>query len=318
MSRRVVAAAYGGPENLEVQTYDPGAPGAGQVLLDVRAAGVNPIDVKLYQAVADRPQPPLPVPLGFEVSGVVRAVGPEVAGVAVGDEVIAYRVTGGYAAALVAPAPDVVPKPATLSFEQAAGLLLTGATAVHGLSVIGIDALGKSSGAGDVVLVHAAAGGVGQLAVQLAVRAGARVIGTASERNHDLLRRLGAEPVTYGPGLADRVRALAPGGVDAAFDGIGGDEPIDVSLELLGDKERFVTIVVGPRSTELGLKRIGGAPGADPGTEIRNAARAPLAELAGAGELEVVLAGSFPLDRADEAHRQILTRHTVGKLVLIP
>ena len=237
------------------------------------------------------------MPLGFEVAGVVTAVGPDVEGVSIGDEVIAFRVTGGYADTLVVAAADVVPKPAGLTFEHAAGLLLVGATAVHGLHVIGLDALGGSGAGqgyqGDTVLIHAAAGGVGLIAVQLAVRAGARVIGTASQANHELLRRYGAEPVTYGPGLVDRVRTLAP--------------------------DRCVTIVVTPRAGQLGLHRIGGAPGADPGTAIRNAARAPLAELAGSGQLEIVLAGiHHPLDQAEEAHRALLTGHTAGKLVLVP
>ena len=320
MSRRVVAAAYGGPEHLQVQEYNPGNPGAGEVLLEVRAAGVNPIDVKMYQAAADRPQPPLPVPLGYEVAGVVTAVGEGAEGVAAGDEVIAFRVDGGYADELVVPAADLVVKPSGLTFEHAAGLLLAGTTAVHGLHVIGFDALGGSgTGKGDTVLIHAAAGGVGLMAVQLARRAGARVIGTASEHHHELLRNYGAEPVAYGPGLADRVRMLAPGGIDAVFDGVGSDEAVDVSLELIKDRDRFVTIVVTPRATELGLNRIGGAPGADPGTSIRAAARAPLAELAGSGQLEIVLAGIYhPLDQAAEAHRQLLVGHTAGKLVIVP
>ena len=172
-------------------------------------------------------------------------------------------------------------------------------------------------GAGETVLVHAAAGGVGLMVVQIAVARGAHVVGTASERNHEYLRELGAEPTTYGEGLADRVRALAPDGVDAAIDCIGSDEAVDVSLELVADRDRIVSIAAFPRGAEVGIKMIGGGPGADPGTELRNAARLQLTALVEQGKLEV-RARSFALDDVAEAHREGQAGHVTGKLVLVP
>jgi len=307
-SRRVVAAGYGGPENLEVHEVVLGEPGSGQVRVSVRAAGVNPADVKSYRNQGDPSR--LPLPLGYEASGVVTAVGPE-ASVSVGDEVIVFRTSGAYATDLVVDESTLTPKPEGLDWPEAAGLLLAGATAVHTLEATGV-------AAGDTVLVHGAAGGVGLNAVQLAPLRGARVIATAGERNHDLLRELGAEPVRYGDGLADRVRALAPDGVDAALDLVGTDEAMDVSLELVADRDRIASIANFDRGPREGIRLLGGGPGADAGDELRMAARPELARLAGAGDLRVLVAATYPLSEAADAHRQIATGHTTGKIVLLP
>jgi NADPH2:quinone reductase len=168
------------------------------------------------------------------------------------------------------------------------------------------------------VLVHGAAGGVGLMAVQLAALRGARVIGTVGGGGAELVRRFGAETVRYGDGLADRVRELAPDGVDAAVDLVGTDEAVDVSLELVADRQRIATIAAFGRAASEGIKALGGGPGADPGTELRDAARPDLAEAAGAGRLEVVVAGTFPLEEVAAAHRQGMAGHTHGKLVLVP
>jgi NADPH:quinone reductase-like Zn-dependent oxidoreductase len=154
------------------------------------------------------------------------------------------------------------------------------------------------------------------MAVQLAAARGARVIGTASERNHDYLRGLGAEPTTYGDGLADRVRALAPGGVDAAVDCVGTREAVDVSLALVADRERIVSIAAWGYGSEAGIKLIGGGPGADPGTELRNAARLDLTAAVGRGELQVPTQ-AFALDDVSEAHRTGIAGHATGKLALV-
>ena len=310
MTRVVLATAYGGPEVLTVVDQPVGDPGPGQARVEVRAAGVNPADWKSYTGAFGTDPAALPKRLGFEVSGVVTAVGPD-AGVAVGDEVIGFRVSGGYAAELVVPGEALVPKPASLGWEQAAGLMLTGATAVHALTATGV-------GAGDTVLVHGAAGGVGLMAVQLAALRGARVIGTVGGDGAELVRRFGAETVRYGDGLADRVRDLAPDGVDAAVDLVGTDEAVDVSLELVADRQRIATIAAFGRAGSEGITALGGGPGADPGTELRDAARLDLAEAAGAGRLEVVVAATFPLEEVAAAHRQGMAGHTHGKLVLVP
>ena len=310
MTRVVLATAYGGPEVLTVVDRPVGDPGPGQARVEVRAAGVNPADWKSYTGAFGTDPAALPRRLGFEVSGVVTAVGPDVS-LAVGDEVIGFRVSGGYAAELVVRASALVPKPASLGWEQAAGLMLTGATAVHALTATGV-------GEGDTVLVHGAAGGVGLMAVQLAALRGARVIGTVGGGGGELVRRFGAETVRYGDGLANRVRELAPDGVDAAVDLVGTDEAVDVSLELVADRQRIATIAAFGRAASEGIKALGGGPGADPGTELRDAARPDLAEAAGAGRLEVVVAGTFPLEEVAAAHRQGMAGHTHGKLVLLP
>jgi NADPH:quinone reductase-like Zn-dependent oxidoreductase len=315
MATSVVATSFGGPEVLEVVESDVPDPGPGQVAVRVRAVGTNPIDYKLFSGKYGTDQSLLPMAVGSEASGEVTAVGEGAVGpagpVAVGDEVILYRAPGSYASHLVVPADVVVPKPATLTFEEASGLMLTGTTAVHALTVTGV-------GPGDTVVVHGASGGVGLMVVQLAVADGARVIGTASESGHAHLRELGAEPVVYGEGVLDRIRALAPDGVDAAIDTVGTDEAIDVSLALVADRGRIVTIANFARGIELGLKVIGGAPGADPGTEVRAAARLELVDRAIKGTLTVLVAATYPLIEAAEALRQLATGHTHGKIVLIP
>jgi NADPH:quinone reductase len=315
MTRAVVATAFGGPEVLAVIETPVSPPGPGEVLISVRAAGTNPVDYKQYSGAMGRDPARLPMRLGSEAAGVVTEVADGAAGpgglIRAGDEVIAYRIAGAYADDVTVPASSVVPKPSTLSFDEASGLMLTGVTATHALTVVG-------AGAGDTVLIHGAAGGVGLMAVQLARIAGARVIGTAGESGQGLVREFGAEPVTYGAGLEERVRALAPGGVDAAVDCAGGDEALDVSLALVADRGRIVTIVASRRAFDAGIKVIGGAPGADPGTEIRSAARLELARLAEGGKLRVVIAAVYPLAEAAAAHRALAAGHTHGKIVLVP
>jgi NADPH2:quinone reductase len=315
MASVVVATAYGGPEVLSVIEQPAGTPGPGEARVVVRAAGVNPIDYKVYSGAFGADPAKLPMRLGSEVSGVVAEVGREAVGpvgaIKIGDEVIGFRVGGGYASELLAPAEALVPKPANLDWAQAAGLMLTGATAWHCLAVTDV-------GPGDTVLMHGAAGGVGVMAVQLAAGRGATVVATASPARHSFLRELGAIPVAYGAGLADRVRELAPGGVDAALDLVGTEEAIDVSLELVPDRTRIVTIAAAGRAGQLGIKAVGGGPGADPGTEIRAAARVELAKLAAAGSLRVFVSQTFPLTAASDAHRAISTGHTEGKIALIP
>jgi NADPH2:quinone reductase len=315
MSSVVIAAAFGGPEVLTVVDETTREPGPAEVRIAVRAVGVNPVDCKMYSGAFGADPAKLPIRLGFEAAGIVTAVGVDAVGpagpISVGDEVIAFRVSGAYAAELVVPAQAVLPKPTELDWAQAAGLLLVGATAVHALTATDVHE-------GDTVLIHGGSGGVGVMAVQLAVLRGARVIATASTARHDFLRELGAEPVTYGDGLATRVRRLAPDGVDVALDLVGTAEAIDASLELVADRRRIATIVGAQRGTQAGIKVLGGAPGADPGTEIRDAARLELVRLVQQGALRVFVSQTFPLTEAAEAHRVILSGHSAGKISLIP
>jgi NADPH:quinone reductase len=310
----VVATAYGGPEVLALIDLELGEPKRGEVLVQVRAAATNPIDFKLYSGSMGSDPSRLPMRLGFESAGVVLATGGDVEGptgrIREGDDVIVYRATGGYASALIEPAESILAKPAQMSFEEASGLMLTGTTAVHGLQACAVMP-------GDTVLIHGAAGGVGLMAVQLAFGGGARVIATAREAEHDLLASLGAEPVAYGDGLLERVRALAPDGVDAALDCVGTAEAIDVSVEVVDDRSRIVTIVASPRAIELDITRIGGGPGADPGTEIRAAARFELLRRIEEGSLRIIIASTYPLPEVQAAMRELEEGHAHGKIVLL-
>jgi NADPH:quinone reductase-like Zn-dependent oxidoreductase len=308
LAKIVLAEKFGGPEVLRVVERQLLPPGPGQVGVRVKAIGVNPVDLKILAGTRGR-APDLPWQPGFEAAGVVTEVGPDVTAWRPGDEVIVFRAAGTYASALVVPEGALTVKPASLSWEQAAGLLLVGATAVHALEATRV-------GTGDVVLAHGAAGSVGQVLVQLARRRGASVIGTASLRNHQLLRSLGATPVEYGEGLASRVRNI--GTPTVAIDLVGTQEALDVSLALVANRARVLTIVNAPAFLAAGAVAIGGGPGADPGTAIRDAARGQLASLAGSGQLSVRIAKTFPLDRAVDALRLVGEGHPDGKVILVP
>lgn len=309
----MVATAFGGPEVLRTIESSPGDPGPGNVLVEVRAAAVNPIDWKSYAPGPGNDPARLPVRLGLEIAGVVTDVGPSVRWLSPGDEVVAWHVTGGYASHLEISEQVTCRRPAALDWPAASGLLLAGTTAVHTLSATGTHD-------GDVVLVHGGSGGVGRMAVQLAVLRGARVIATGSPGTHDDLEALGAVPVAHGPGLLDRVREVerSTGPVTVAIDTVGSDEALDVSVAVVADRLRVATIAGFARAGALGIRALGGGPGADPGTAVREAARAQLVELAADGSLDVRVARTFPLDAAAEAHRTSREGHARGKLVLIP
>ncbi|WP_330451881.1 MULTISPECIES: NADP-dependent oxidoreductase [unclassified Streptomyces] len=280
--------------------------GPDTVLVKVRAAAVNPVDRATREgkldSILDTVFPVIP---GWDVSGVVVQPGVAVDEFAVGDEVIGYvredfLSRGTFAEYVAAPVRTLARKPLRLSFEEAAGLPLAGLTAYQVLHrTLRVQE-------GDTVLVHAAAGGVGSLAVQLARHAGCRVIGTASERNHDHLRTLGAEPVAYGDGLADRLRALAPDGIDAAFDTVGGDA-LRASAETLAPDGRLASIV----DTEVfsyGGRYAFVRPDADD--------LAHLAELAEQGIVTVHVDRVFPLAETAAAQRLNAEGRTRGKIVV--
>jgi NADPH:quinone reductase-like Zn-dependent oxidoreductase len=303
--RAIVANRYGGPETLETAEVDDPKVGPDSVLVRVKAAGVNPVDWKIVAGFLD-PIMYVHFPLvpGWDVSGVVEAVGLDAPEYSVGDEVFGYVRKdevqhGTYAQLVAAPVRTLAPKPASLSWQQAAGVPLAGLTAWQSLARVAV-------AAGDTVLVHAAAGGVGSFAVQIAVAKGARVIGTAGEHNHDFLRSLGAEPVTYGEGLADRVRQLAPEGVDAAVDYVGGGT-VAVSQELLKDRSRVASIA------DAEVKQRGGH---HVWVRSDSADLAALARLADAGKLTVHVERALPLAEAAEAFRLSKTGRTRGKIVL--
>ncbi|KAB1150534.1 NADP-dependent oxidoreductase [Streptomyces luteolifulvus] len=297
---------YGGPEVLEYGELRLPKVGPDSVLVKVRAAAVNPVDWKCREGYLDGAlEAVFPVVPGWDVSGVVVRPGPAVAEFAVGDEVIGYiredfLSRGSFAEYVAAPVRTLARKPRNLSFEEAAGLPLVGLTAYQVLVKV------LQVRRGETVLVHAAAGGVGSIAVQLAHHLGARVIGTASETNHDFVRGLGGEPVTYGAGLAERVRGLAPEGVDAAFDTIGG-ETLRISANLLAPEGRLASIADGD-VVEYGGRYYFVRP--DPVDLLR------LTELAEAGAVSVHVSETFPLERAAEAHRLNQEGRTRGKIVV--
>ncbi|MFI1917071.1 zinc-binding alcohol dehydrogenase family protein [Nocardia sp. NPDC020380] len=314
MATAIVATTYGGPEVLSPVEIDVPAPGPGEVTVRIHATAVNPIDYKRYSGAFGTNPAALPLRLGLEAAGEVIAAAADAEGPAgaihIGDEVI-IRTEGAYATELTVPAEKVLPKPADVSWEVASGILTVGGTALHMLAATGV-------GPGDTVLIHGAAGSVGSIAAQLAVARGARVIGTAAADRHERLRAYGVESVEYGPGLADRVRALAPNGIDVALDTVGTDEAVDVSLELVPDRGRIATIAAFGRTAETGIKGLGGGPGADPGTEIRRNAWRELLDLAAAGKLDVVISKTFPLDEVRLAHEFVIDGHAGGKVILLP
>ena len=308
-ARQVIAQRTGGPEVLELVEAELPEPGPGEVLITVRAAGLNPADYKGIEG--NHGEVALPIRPGFEVAGEIAAIGPGTSLASgsgqPGDRVVAFRVQGGYASALIVPAHDVFAAPRALDDAAAANLLLAGTTAADLLHAGRLEA-------GETVLVHGASGAVGVSVLQQARERGIRVIGTASPGRFDEVRRFGGEPVEYGDGLAGRVRALAPDGVDAAFDCAGTDQAIDVSVELVADRTRILTIVDFSRAEPGGIQARGG----ENSREYRAAARADVIALAADGRLEVPVARTYPLEDAAEALRFLADGHPGGKLALVP
>ena len=296
---------YGGSDRFRIGTVSDPSIGPDSVLVKVFAAGINPVDYKVREGYLQQLMPAFfPVVPGWDVAGVVVSVGLDTPEFAVGDEILAYArkdfVQGGTLAELVeVPVRTAAHKPAGLSFEEAAALPLTGLTALQTVRRSGL-------GAGSTVLIHGASGGVGSFASQLAVLAGARVVGTASEANHDYLRTLGTEPVAYGDGLIAAARALAPDGFDVILDYIGG-QAIDTVPDLLRPGGAVVSIADG-RVTGLG----GLYAWARPSTSDL----AELAALAASGQLKVTVSEVFDLDDAAAAYAALEGGHTRGKIVV--
>ena len=280
--------------------------GPGQVLIEVKAAGVNPVDWKVMSGGLDgMMDAEFPVIPGWDVAGVVTRLGPDTPEFSVGDEVLSYARkdsvhAGTFAQYVAVSAAHVARKPAGLSWPQTAGLPLAGLTALRSLDRLGV-------GPGDVLLVHGAAGGVGSMAVQIGVARGARVIGTASERNHEFVRGLGGEPAAYGEGVVERVRALSPDGVTAVADFVGGQ--LEVTLAVLAPGGRHVSIT-DPSVQQHGGHWIWVRPD--------GAKLAELVTLVDQGALTVEVAETFPLTKVGEAFAASRSQHTRGKLIIVP
>lgn len=302
MPKAYVFTRNGGPEVEALVEQDAPVPGPGELLVAVRAAGVNPVDWKLrtgYTRPGSEPQP-FPTVLGSEAAGVVRAVGPDVEGFAVGDEVFGTPVTGGYAEYTLLPVAVTAHKPAGLSFTDAAALPVAAATAYDGVRQL-------APAPGSTLLVTGAGGGVGNAAVQLAHHAGVRVIGAASAAKKDFVESLGAVHVESGDGLADRVRAVAPDGIDAIFDLVGGDTLREVA-SLLADPAALISAAGKPLAVELGGAAVARARTAAVLDEV--------ADLVVTGVLRTHVTRTYPLTGAGEALRAVESGHARGKLVI--
>jgi NADPH:quinone reductase-like Zn-dependent oxidoreductase len=314
VARVIQYSEVGSLDNLELADIPtPNAPDDG-VVVEVRAAGINPIDWKLILGI--RPSPPITEPrrVGSDASGVISAVGPDVAGWAVGDEVIVRRAAGALATHVEAHADQLELKPSSLSFEQAAAIGVPVGTAYQALKSLGV-------GQGTTLLIHGGSGAVGQAAIQFARAWGATVLATASESNQERVRELGATPLVYGPGLVDRVRAAAPAGIDRILDCAGTDEALEASFELVADRTHIGTIVAGYRAAELGiLAWSGGSP--IPLTaeqeKLRHDAVTVAADLAHHGKFDIEIGASFPLDRAADALRANESGAVRGKVIVVP
>jgi NADPH:quinone reductase-like Zn-dependent oxidoreductase len=306
MPKAVRYDRFGGIDVLRVEEVKRPVPGDGQVLVRVKAAGINPSEAAIRTgAVADIFPSTFPSGQGSDLAGVIEEVGAGVGGFAPGDEVIGFSNQRSSQAELVlVEAGDLTRKPGNVSWEVAGGLYVVGVTAwgaVHSVD----------PKEGETVVISAAAGGVGSLAVQLARRTGATVIGLAGESNHGWLKSHAVIPVAYGDGVADRIKAAAPGGVDAFVDTHGGGY-VELAIALGVAPERIDTIA-DFAAAKYGVRTVGGAE-AGPGAEI-------LAELAGLiadGHLELPIANVYPLAQVREAYTELEHRHTRGKIVLKP
>jgi NADPH:quinone reductase-like Zn-dependent oxidoreductase len=301
--RAVEYAEYGGPEVLRVVERDAPEPGPDQVRVAIRAAGLNPIDWKLRSGEMAEVMPArFPVVPGVDMAGMVDRVGPGVTEFAVGDEVLG-KGSGTYAELTLASTEGITAKPPEVSWEVAAGLPVVATTTYRVLALLGVKP-------GETLLIDGAAGGVGTIAVQVARQRGVEVIGTASPANHDYLSSLGAKPVSYGEGLAERVRAVSPGGVDAALDASGRGS-LRALVDLVGGPERVVTIADGS-AAELGVRFTSGGPDEVPGS-LTDAV-----SLVAAGEITLPIARVYSLDDAADAQRDSEAGHVRGKLILVP
>ncbi|WP_275780044.1 NADP-dependent oxidoreductase [Paenarthrobacter sp. Y-19] len=295
---------YGNPDVLELTDQPMPKVGPGMVLVKVKAASVNPVDWKIMAGYLD-PLMDLQFPTipGWDVAGVVESTGIDAPHFKPGDEVIAYGrkdyVHGGSFAEYIAlPERLLARKPESLDWNESAGLPLAGLTAFQVLKRLEL-------AAGETVLIHGGSGGVGSLGIQIAKALGAKVIATASEKNHDFLRSLGAEPVAYGEGLAERVRALRPEGVEVVADFVGGN--LSTTLEVLKDNGRHASIA------DSDVEEHGGTwMWVNPvGAELQE-----LADLVDGNKLQVEVAETFPLAEAAEAFRLNMEGHTRGKIVV--
>lgn len=306
MPRAVRFTNYGGLEVLQVVEVDRPKPGPGGVLVRVKAAGINPGEAMIRKGLfAERWPATFPSGQGSDLAGIVEEAGPGVKNVAVGDEVIGFtNDRASQAEFVLVESGNLVPRPKSVSWEQAGALFVAGTTAYAAVRSVGLSA-------GDTVVVSGAAGGVGSIAVQLARNAEAKVIGLASDANRQWLTDHGVVPVNYGDGVEDRIRAASGGKVDAFIDTFGGGY-VDLAIRLGVAPNRIDTIIDFAAAAKYGVKTEGSYEAANAGV---------LGELAGliaAGRLDIPIAKVYPLAQVREAYRELEQRHTRGKIVLEP
>jgi NADPH:quinone reductase-like Zn-dependent oxidoreductase len=296
---------YGGVDVLNVVDVPRPVPGPGQVLVQVKAAGINPGEAKIREGqYAEQWPATFPSGQGSDLAGVVAGTGPGVTGFAAGDEVIGYTDDrASQAEFAVVEAGHLTPKPAGVPWPLAGALFVAGATAYAAVRAV-------APAKGDVLVVSGAAGGVGSIAVQLARRTGATVVGLASPVHHDWLAAHGVIPVSYGDGVADRIRQAA-GTVDAFIDTVGSGY-VQLALDLGVAPDRIDTIADFAAIGRYGVKGEGNAAGASA------AVLAALAALIADGELEIPIAATFPLAEVRDAYRRLAQGHVQGKIVLLP
>jgi NADPH:quinone reductase-like Zn-dependent oxidoreductase len=306
MSRAVRFDEYGGPDVLNVVDVADPVPGPGELLVRVRAAGINPGEAKIREGLLHERWPTtFPSGQGSDLAGVVEAVGSGVDGFGPDDEVIGFTDNrASHAELAVIEAKHATRRPAGVAWEVAGALFVAGATAYAAVRAVALSD-------GDTVVVSGAAGGVGSIAVQLARREGATVIGLASEPNHAWLSGHGVIPVSYGGGVADRIRQAVPDGIDAFIDTVGGGY-VELALDLGVAPERIDTIADFGAPAKYGVKAEGNAAGASAHT------LAELAALIDQGGLEIPIAGVYPLQQVRDAFRELERGHTHGKVVLVP
>jgi NADPH:quinone reductase-like Zn-dependent oxidoreductase len=306
MPQAVRFERYGGVDVLEVVDVPRPVPGPGQVVVRVRAAGINPGEAAIRAGLLHERWPAtFPSGQGSDLAGVVDEVGDGVTGVVVGDEVIGFTHDRASQAELVAiDADHLTPRPPGVPWEVAGALFVVGATAYAAVHAV-------APGRDDTVVVSGAAGGVGTIAVQLARLAGGTVLGLASPPHHGWLRDHGVVPVEYGDGVEQRIRDAVDGRLDAFIDTFGGGY-VDLAISLGVVPERIDTIADWAAAQRYGVKTDGNMVGA------RAEVLAELARLIDAGHLDVPIAGTYPLAEVREAYRELERRHTLGKIVLIP
>ena len=305
-ARAVRFDRYGGRDVLYVADIDMPSPGAGEVVVEVRAAGINPGEAGIrVGAVHEMFPATFPSGEGSDLAGVVSAVGPDVTEFAVGDEVLGFSFRrSSHATHTAVPVNQLIHKPTQLSWETAGSLYVVGATAYAAVRSV-------APQPGDTVAVSAAAGGVGSLVVQLLVRRKAWVLGIAGPGNAEWLRAHGVTPIAYGDGLADRLREAAPDGIDAFIDLFGPDY-VQLAVDLGVAPERIDTIIAFQKAGEVGAKTEGSVDASTPEvlTEI--------ADLVATGAVEFDIAATYPLDQVADAFEELEKRHTHGKIVLLP